>query len=286
MSGRLMQLSGVIVDHVYRVEAVPRAGQEARVLSSYMAAGGGFNAMVAARRFGMEVIYAGGLGSGPFADIASQAMRAEGIDPLRPPMAGKDQGCCTTLIDADGERTFIASEGADGRALDADLALVKPRLNDWLLLSGYALGYLNSRDALHHWLAAARGLQLVFDPSPLVNAIPEPILAAARQAALWISANAAEARFMTGGADPAQAAEVLASDRPQRGGALVRSPTGQCGSRHFHHKRRAVHGPDARNGSREDGGTKERHPTTEDMIHEDAASCDGADAKRLGRACR
>ena len=59
MSGRLMQLSGVIVDHVYRVEAVPRAGQEARVLSSYMAAGGGFNAMVAARRFGMEVIYAG-----------------------------------------------------------------------------------------------------------------------------------------------------------------------------------------------------------------------------------
>ena len=228
MSGRLMQLSGVIVDHVYRVEAVPRAGQEARVLSSYMAAGGGFNAMVAARRFGMEVIYAGGLGSGPFADIASQAMRAEGIDPLRPPMAGKDQGCCTTLIDADGERTFIASEGADGRALDADLALVKPRLNDWLLLSGYALGYLNSRDALHHWLAAARGLQLVFDPSPLVNAIPEPILAAARQAALWISANAAEARFMTGGADPAQAAEVLASDRPQRGGALVRDGARGC----------------------------------------------------------
>lgn len=228
MSGRLIQLSGVIVDHIYRVEAVPMAGQEARVLGSSMAAGGGFNAMVAARRFGMDVVYAGGLGSGPFADIAARAMRAEGIGILRPPLAGLDQGCCTTLVDNDGERTFIAAEGADGWTGDADLSLVPKVPGDWLLLSGYALSYRNSREALARWLDQAQGLQLVLDPSPIISTIPAPILATACRTALWISANAAEARVLTGETDPARAAETLAQDRPPHGGALVRDGARGC----------------------------------------------------------
>lgn len=228
MSGRLIQLSGVIVDHIYRVEAVPQPGQEARVLASSMAAGGGFNAMVAARRFGMEVVYAGGLGTGPFAELTARALRAEGISLLRTPTPGLDQGCCTTLVDAAGERTFVAAEGADGWTGDDDLARVGATSADWLLLSGYALGYRNSREALARWLSASTGLRLVFDPSPLVTAIPAPILAAARRAALWISANAAEAEAMTGLADPARAAEALASDCRPEGGALVRDGAQGC----------------------------------------------------------
>ncbi|MGV8986177.1 MAG: PfkB family carbohydrate kinase [Cypionkella sp.] len=228
MSGRLIQLSGVIVDHIYRVEAVPKAGEEARVLSSSMAAGGGFNAMVAARRSGMKVAYGGTLGSGPFAEIAAQALKGAGISVLRPRLRGMDQGCCTTLIDDRGERTFIASEGADGVVSDADLTLLQPQPEDWRLLSGYALGYGGSREALTRWLGAAQGLRLVFDPSPLVAAIAEPTLAAARQAALWISANAAEAQVMTGLIDPAQAAQALAADRPASGGAIVRDGARGC----------------------------------------------------------
>jgi sugar/nucleoside kinase (ribokinase family) len=228
MTARLIQISGVIVDHIYRVEAVPGAGQEAKVFASAMAAGGGFNAMVAARRAGMDVAYGGSLGSGPFADIAERAMRAEGIAILRPALAQPDQGCCTTLIDAQGERTFIASEGADGMVSDADLAQLQPGQGDWLLLSGYALGYAGSRDALGRWLGGARGLSLVFDPSPLVADIPAPILAAARTAAIWISANAAEARMMTNLDDPSLAAQELAKDRPAQGGALVRDGARGC----------------------------------------------------------
>lgn len=228
MSGRLIQISGVIVDHIYRVVAVPKPGTEAQVLSSRMAAGGGFNAMVAARRAGMSVAYGGTLGTGPFADIAARALAEEGISVLRPVRPGLDQGCCTTLIDAQGERTFIASEGADGLVSDADLALIRPKAEDWLLLSGYALGYKGSRDALTGWLSAAKGLRLVLDPSPLVRAIAPATLAAGRQAALWISANAAEAHVMTGLSDPGAAAEALAQDRPATGGALVRDGARGC----------------------------------------------------------
>ncbi|TAG10398.1 MAG: ribokinase, partial [Rhodobacterales bacterium] len=151
---RLVQLSGVIMDHVYRVQAVPAPGAEAVVRSASLTPGGGFNAMVAARRMGMAVGYGGTLGTGAFADRIALALEAEGITLLRPRHGSLDQGCCTVLIDDAGERSFIASEGADGVVTEADLAALPLEPEDWLLLSGYALLYAGSREALTRWLLA------------------------------------------------------------------------------------------------------------------------------------
>ena len=226
MTARLVQLSGVIVDHIYWVEAVPRAGEEAIVRRAVLCAGGGFNAMVAARRAGMAVAYAGTLGTGPFADIVAAALADEGIVPLRPRLAGQDQGCCTCLIDRAGERTFVAASGADGIVTAADLAALSIGAGDWCLLSGYALGYRDSRAALTEWLEARAGkIDLVFDPSPLVAQIPDRSRDAALTAATWVSANRAEAMALTGCADPEAAAATLAH-RP--GGAIVRDGANGC----------------------------------------------------------
>lgn len=215
---RLVQLSGVIMDHVYRVRAVPAPGAEAVVHDATLTPGGGFNAMVAARRMGMQVAYGGTLGTGAFADRIAEALAGEGISPLRPRLGGLDQGCCTVLIDDAGERSFIASEGADGVVTDADLAALQVRPDDWLLLSGYALLYHGSREALTRWLRTSPG-RLVFDPCPQVAQIAPEARAAALGAAHWVSANRAEAETLTGHADPASAARALA-DRP--GGAVLR----------------------------------------------------------------
>lgn len=220
---RLIQLSGVIIDHIYWVVEVPQPGSEAIVHRSSLTPGGGFNAMVAARRCGMVVAYGGSLGTGPFADLADKALKSHGISTLRPRLAAQDQGCCTVLIDATGERSFIAAEGADGTITDADLALIHPDPGDYLLLSGYALGYKASRDALTRWLHT-QPKNLIFDPSPLVAQIPAPTLQATLNAAQWISANAAEAATLTQ-QPPAIAAQTL-SNRP--GGAIVRDGANGC----------------------------------------------------------
>lgn len=223
---RLVQLSGVILDMIYRVRAVPLPGQEAIVTGFTMAPGGGFNAMIAARRFGMEVGFAGTLGTGPFADRLRASLHDEGIAILRPaPLPGIDQGTCVVLIDANGERTFIAREGADGVLTDADLAQIRTSPGDWLLLSGYALGYLGSRDALTRYLASRPTGHLVFDPGPLVASIPPDTLRAALDAAAWVSANALEATHLTRQPDPAAAATQLAHNRA---GAVVRVGAGGC----------------------------------------------------------
>ena len=227
MITRLVQLSGVIVDHIYWVEAVPRAGEEAIVRRAVLCAGGGFNAMVAARRAGMAVAYAGTLGTGPFAEIVAAALVDEGIGTLRPRLAGQDQGCCTCLIDRAGERTFVAASGADGIVTAADLAALSIGAGDWCLLSGYALGYRDSRTALTEWLEARAGkVNLVFDPSPLVAQIPDRSRDAALSAATWVSANCAEATALTGCADPEAAAATLAQGRS--GGAVVRDGANGC----------------------------------------------------------
>ena len=222
---RLIQMSGVIMDHVYWVEAVPLPGQEAVVRRASLAPGGGFNAMVAARRMGMDVAYGGTLGEGPFATVIEKALAAEGINCLRPPLPGFDQGCCTVLIDSQGERSFIASEGADGVVTPADLLAVRAETQDWLLISGYARLYPGSREAMTGWLAEKPVGTLVFDPCPQIAAIPQDSRDAALAAADWISANRGEATSLTGLADPGAAAVALSR---RAGGAVVRDGPNGC----------------------------------------------------------
>jgi len=220
--GRLLQLHGVVSDLVYSVEALPQPGGEAVVTGFEIAPGGGFNAMVAARRSGLDVTYAGAVGAGPFGTMVAEALATEGITLLRPRSTGPDQGCCSVLIEPSGERTFVAAEGAEGFVTDTDLARIVPAEFDWSLLSGYTLLYAGSRDAVTRWLRdAPRIPPLVFDPSPMVGALRAAALDAAIDRATWISANASEARLLTGLADPAAGARALAAGR-SGGGAVVR----------------------------------------------------------------
>lgn len=223
MTGHMIQMSGVVIDLVYRISAVPLAGHEADVHSATLAPGGGFNAMVAARQAGLTVSFAGTLGTGPFASTVAQALTSKAIRHLGGQRTDLDQGICTVLVDDTGERTFIGAPGADGIVTDADLSDLTPDADDWILQSGYALSYPGSRPALSRWLQARpNGARVVFDPGPRVAVIPPEHLRTAMNAALWVSANSAEAQVLSGNSDPAEAARALSRDRPANGGAVVR----------------------------------------------------------------
>lgn len=227
MTGALLQMAGVVVDVVYRIRALPRAGDEAEVRSTTVLPGGGFNAMAAARRAGMAVRHGGRLGTGPFAELAARAIEAEGIVLSKGRLAGQDQGICTVLVDDDGERTFIGGDGANGQVDAAWLAGIGLDGVGMVLVSGYALSYPGSGPALAPWLAALpQGVMLVFDPSAAVTRIPPTLLAAVQGRADWISANRDEAAFLQPHATPEAVAAALA--RGRRGGALVRLGAGGC----------------------------------------------------------
>ena len=80
--------------------------------------------MVAARRTGMPVVFAGQHGTGPSGDFLRAAFAAEQIEALTPPAPALDSGNCVVMVSADAERTFVSWPGAEGALCAADLAAV------------------------------------------------------------------------------------------------------------------------------------------------------------------
>jgi sugar/nucleoside kinase (ribokinase family) len=187
-------------------------------------AGGGFNVLAAAARQGLPAVYAGPVGTGPFAEIVAAALRGEGIAALQPARAG-DVGVVITVVDGGGERTFVTSPASIVGATAAELAGVAPAPGDAITVSGYELLHGPSRAALLPWLAALPAdVVVVFDPGPLAPWSAPDAVAAVLTRADWCTANAAEAARITGEADPATAAAALGG----RAGALVRTGADGC----------------------------------------------------------
>lgn len=227
MSERLLQMSGIVADLIYDVDQVPVAGAEAIVTGFQITPGGGYNALIAAKRAGLSVCYGGSIGSGPFAQIVLKRLETEEIPFLQSQNPERDQGCCTVLLDKDGERTFIASDGAEGYVNEESLARIRSTDFEWTLLSGYALHYPNSRRAIVNWLQKEPVTsRLVFDPTPIIASLAPDELRAALARADWVSANSNEAAILTGHQDPGLAARSLARNRT--GGAVVRKGAAGC----------------------------------------------------------
>jgi sugar/nucleoside kinase (ribokinase family) len=184
--------------------------------------------MAAAARQGLPVTYAGAHGTGPFGDRARAALHAEGIDVLLAPRTSEDTGFVVCLVDADGERTFVTSPGAEATLTSADLAELRPSAGDLVYVTGYSLLYDSNRTALLDLLPRLDpAVTLVTDPGPLVHEIPAEAVELLLARSDWWSCNAREAALLTGVDDPTEAARVLQS-RLGRGSVLVRTGPDGC----------------------------------------------------------
>jgi sugar/nucleoside kinase (ribokinase family) len=226
MTGVLLQFSGVVVDLVHRVDHLPVTGEEVETPDVLITAGGGFNAMIAARNFDVPVRYAGTVGTGLFADMVRTMLDEANIPSIISRAPKQDQGTCIVVVDRSGERSFISYHGAERQLEIADYATVIPGNDDWVLLTGYALYKVESARVLSRWLdQLERGPTFLFDPGPTVADIPPDRLRSAMLRADWVSANRAEAKVLTGETDPVLAARNLGKGRA---GAIVRSGAEGC----------------------------------------------------------
>lgn len=226
MSDGLLQLSGVVVDLVHQVDHLPAVGEEVETPTFQMTAGGGFNAMAAARRMGVTVTYGGVLGTGPLAEIATRGLVSEGISLSSAKRVPIDQGSCAVIVDRTGERSFITHHGAEREISLTHLASLQVQSCEYALLTGYSLYKPRSAAAFLSWLPQLpRPPLMFFDPGPVVADIERNTLEKAMEQADWVSANSEESKVLTGENDPSQAAAMLARGRK---GALVRRGAEGC----------------------------------------------------------
>jgi sugar/nucleoside kinase (ribokinase family) len=219
----------VIIDLVMAVEKLPQVGGDVLAQSAGFEAGGGFNVMAAAVRNGLPVVYLGRHGSGRFGDLARQAMQAEGICiGIREP-AERDTGLCVALTDASAERSFISHIGAEGEVSTEDLNSVAAEAGDYVYLSGYSLLHPGKAQALLDWtLSLPKGINVVFDPGPLVESPDPPMMRALLpRIDVWTS-NSVEALRFTAAEDIAEALDRLVAHLPDTVLIVVRDGPQGC----------------------------------------------------------
>ena len=227
-AGRLLHLGHAIVDIVMAVPALPATGADVRATRSEVTAGAGFNVMLAARRQGMAVAHGGVQGSGPFGQLLRAQMEEAGITLLQLPLTTADSGFCVALVDADGERTFLTSVGAEATVAGTELARITVQPRDTVYLSGYALLSPTGGPALAQWTAHLPDeATLVVDPQPLVAEIPAGVLGPVMERVDWWTCNLAEATRSTGCSEPFAAAGQLL-DLTARASVLVRLGPAGC----------------------------------------------------------
>lgn len=147
MTGRVIHTGQVVIDLILRIEALPEPGGDVFADEAGMGLGGGYNVLVAARRLGVETLFAGTLGRGPFSQTADAGLAAIGAVHVGARVDG-DLGYCVAVTDARAERTFVSAAGAETRdPLDA-FDRLEVGVEDVVYVSGYSLAHAANTAAL------------------------------------------------------------------------------------------------------------------------------------------
>ena len=174
-AGRVVLMGQILVDLAVRGDALPGPGGDVWAVDEGMHVGGGFNALVAARRMGAEAVSLSPIGEGPYSSLIQAALAREGIADAGPRVAGIDNGFCIAFTDRTGERTFISTKGAETMAPASAWADVvrTMRPGDVLYVDGYLMDHPANLEAAEAALRALpEGVRVVLDVSPVIG-IPD-----------------------------------------------------------------------------------------------------------------
>lgn len=169
----IYNLGSINIDHVYRLTALPRAGETISSLDYSLGLGGkGANQSVAAARAGAQVRHLGAMGTGD--DWVLDMLGAAGIDTgAVARLDGVATGHAIILVDAEGENSIILHGGAN-RALPAGLvtgglAAIGP--GDILMMQNETT--LQAEAAAH---ARAAGARVIYSAAPFEIAALRAVL--------------------------------------------------------------------------------------------------------------
>ncbi|MBF1253460.1 MAG: ADP-ribosylglycohydrolase family protein [Isoptericola variabilis] len=175
--GRVVLMGQILVDRVLQGAGPIHGGGSEWARDGGTHVGGGFNALVAARRMGAEAISLSPIGAGPHASMIEAALAREGIVDAGPRVDGVDNGFCVAMIGHDAERTFISTKGAETMAPETAWADFVRTMSpgDVLYIDGYLMDHPANREAAEAALRILpEGVRVLQDVSPVIG-IPESL---------------------------------------------------------------------------------------------------------------
>ena len=177
IEGRVVLMGQILVDRVLQGARPIHGGGSEWARDGGTHVGGGFNALVAARRMGAEAISLSPIGTGPHASMIEAALAREGIVDAGPRVDGVDNGFCVAMIGHDAERTFISTKGAETMTPKTAWADFVRTMSpgDVLYIDGYLMDHPANREAAEAALRVLpEGVRVLLDVSPVIG-IPESL---------------------------------------------------------------------------------------------------------------
>ena len=166
MSGRVLVVGDVMTDVIVVPEGPIVKGSDRRATVRSRPGGSGANQAVWLGAMGAEVVFAARVGAGDKA-MYENYFRGAGVVPVLAGDREQPSGVLVTIVDPDGERSFLTDRGANLNLSAADLP--ESLLDDigMVMVSGYSFFAPEPRAAVQALFAAARarGIAVAVDPA-------------------------------------------------------------------------------------------------------------------------
>ncbi|MCZ2119471.1 PfkB family carbohydrate kinase [Levilactobacillus brevis] len=187
---KALVLGAAFVDVVVNVPRLPFSGGDVTGdLKSYRIGGSAFNVYGALRYMQASADLLVPVGEGAYATRVKQHLSNQGIS-LKLPVTGADNGWDLSLVEPDGERSFLTINGIEQCWKPQWFRQVQLADYDYIYVSGYELENLRSAKAILDGLRQRRpNAQILFDTSPRIGEIPSEILQQVLAARVMVHCN-------------------------------------------------------------------------------------------------
>ncbi len=204
---KILNYGSMNIDRVYDVAHSVRPGETILAGGMKIYCGGkGLNQSIAIAKAGGEIYHAGVLGED--GGILLDALTRHGVDTRHIKHVAGASSHTVIQVDQDGQNCIIVCAGENVRVADADIDAVLAHFarGDMLVLQ-------NELDNTAQIMrkAAARGMVLAFNPSP----INDQLAAYPLDAVSWFLMNEIEGEALTGETEPARILAAMAEKYPK-----------------------------------------------------------------------
>lgn len=203
MSGRVLVVGDVMTDVIVVPEGPIVRGSDRRATVRSRPGGSGANQAVWLGAMGADVVFAARVGAGDRMGYENY-FRGLGVVPVLAGDKAQPSGVLVTIVDPDGERSFLTDRGANLHLCAEDLPENLLDEVSMVMVSGYSFFAPGPREAVQGLFAQARrrGIAIAVDPASVgfLHEVGPAQFLQWTAGADWIFANQSEAEALTGAA--------------------------------------------------------------------------------------
>ena len=210
---KILNYGSMNVDNVYEVDHIVRPGETINARGKHLYPGGkGLNQSIAAARAGGNVYHIGVLGTD--GDVLAEALKENRIHTDFIKHVSAPSAHTMLQVDSGGQNSIIVFAGPEITFTDAEMDAILTHTDP-----GDAVIFQNelARSPVFMRKAADRGLTIVFNPSPLDDAIWQYPL----DQVSWFIVNEIEGGALSGKTEPESILDVLHGKYPRAGIVLT-----------------------------------------------------------------